>query len=102
MRKRCLISLSIFLLALASGAYANPQDYPEFAQQKIKDNIPIQFISAEMVKQRIDSASTQLIIDVRYQSSYHKSHLPGALSIPLRTLPDRVAEVPRDTPVVLY
>ena len=102
MRKRCLISLSIFLLALASSANANPQDYPEFAQQKIKDDIPIQFISAEMVKQRIDNASTQLIIDVRYQSSYHKRHLPGALSIPLGTLPDRVAEVPRDIPVVLY
>lgn len=102
MRKRCLISLSIFLLALASSATANPQDYPEFAQQKIKDDIPIQFISADMVKQRIDNASTQLIIDVRYQSSYHKRHLPGALSIPLRTLPDRVAEVPRDIPVVLY
>jgi 3-mercaptopyruvate sulfurtransferase SseA len=102
MLKRCLISLSIIFLALASGAVANPADYPEFARQKVTDDIPIRFITAESVKQRIDSGSTQLIIDVRNQSSYQKKHLPGARSIPLRTLPDRVAEVPRDIPVVLY
>ena len=102
MRKRCTIFLSIMLLGCVAGAAANPRDYPEFAQQKINDDISIQFITAETVKQRIDNASTQLIIDVRNASSYDKIHLPSALSLPLRTLPERVEEVPRNIPLVLY
>ena len=102
MRKCVLICLSIFLLGYVAAAAANPRDYPEFAQQKVSDNIPIQFITVETLKQHMDSDSTQMVIDVRSRSSYDKSHIPGALSIPLRTLPERVAEVPRDIPVVLY
>ena len=102
MLERCLIGLSIFLLLYASGTLANPQDYAEFAQQKVKDNIPIQFIKVETVKQHLDDKTPQVIIDVRSQASYAKRHLPGARSIPLRRLPDRLAEMPRDIPLVLY
>ncbi len=102
MLKRCVICLSIIVLGYATGTLANPQDYPEFAQQKVKDNIPIQFIKAETVKQHLDVKARQVIIDVRSHASHAKRHLPGAQSIPLRQLPDRVAEVPRDVPVVLY
>ena len=102
MRKVCLICMSIFLLGYAAAAVANPGDYPEYAQQKVSDNIPIQFITVETLKKQMDNASSQIIIDVRSREGYDKSHLPGALSIPLRTLPDRQAEVPRDIPLVLY
>ena len=99
---RRFICLMVFVLGCATGVLANPQDYPEFAQQKIKDDIQIQFVPAETVKQHLDESAPQVIIDVRSRSSYAKRHLPSALSIPLRKLPDRVAEVPRDVPVVLY
>lgn len=102
MRLRCVITLSMIVFGTVSGTFANPQDYPEFAQQKIKDNIPIQFIQAETVKEHLDNKTAQVIIDVRSHDSYVKHHLPGARSIPLRQLPDRVAEVPRHVPVVLY
>lgn len=99
---RCVISLSMIIFGTVSGTFANPQDYPEFAQQKIEDNIPIQFVQAETVKTHLDNKTAQVIIDVRSHDSYVKHHLPGARSIPLRQLPDRVVEIPRDVPVVLY
>jgi rhodanese-related sulfurtransferase len=41
-------------------------------------------------------------VDVRDHSSYNKSHLPGARSLPLEEFPQRFVEIPRDIPVVLY
>ena len=75
---RRFICLMVFVLGCATGVLANPQDYPEFAQQKIKDDIQIQFVAAETVKQHLDEHATQVIIDVRSRSSYAKRHLPGA------------------------
>jgi hypothetical protein len=97
-----VVLLMVLGLGYTTGALANPQDYPQFAQQKIKDNIPIQFIQAEAVKKHLDDDTTQLLVDVRRRSSYDQAHLPGAVSIPLRELPHRAVEIPRDIPVVLY
>jgi hypothetical protein len=97
-----VVLLMVLGLGYTTGALANPQDYPQFAQQKIKDNIPIQFIQAEVVKKHLDDDTTQMLVDVRRRSSYDKAHLPGAVSIPLRELPQRAVEIPRDIPVVLY
>jgi rhodanese-related sulfurtransferase/DNA-binding transcriptional ArsR family regulator len=42
------------------------------------------------------------IVDVRPTSEFEDGHLPGALSIPLPDLPDRIGELPTDRPVVVY
>jgi rhodanese-related sulfurtransferase len=81
---------------------ANPQQYPQFAQQQVDNAIPIDFISAESVKQRLDAGTIQVLVDVRDQASYAQGHLPGAISMPLQALPQRMVEIPRDVPVVLY
>ena len=41
------------------------------------------------------------VVDVRGQAEWDAGHLPGAVHIPLGTLPTRLDELPRDTPVVL-
>jgi hydroxyacylglutathione hydrolase len=41
------------------------------------------------------------VIDVRGAGEWQAGHLPGAIHIPLGHLPDRLAEIPRDTPVVV-
>ena len=97
-----LVGFIVFGLVSTVGVLANPQDYPQFAQQKVDDAIPIGFASAETVKQRLDDGTRQLLVDVRTRSGYAKGHLPGAISIPLQEMPHRVAEIPRDIPVVLY
>jgi rhodanese-related sulfurtransferase len=81
---------------------ADPHDYPQFAQQRLDAAIPIAFITAKTVKQRLADGTPQLLVDVRKRASYDAAHLPGAVSIPLQELPSRMADIPRDVPVVLY
>lgn len=42
------------------------------------------------------------VLDVRPASEYRSGHIPGALSVPARELKRRLAEIPRDRPVVAY
>lgn len=43
-----------------------------------------------------------VVVDVRPAEEYAAGHLPGALSVPLRELRARLAELPKDRPVVAY
>src|SRR5690606_34472955 len=42
------------------------------------------------------------VLDVRPSSGYREAHLPGAVSVPLEHLAERLAGLPRDREVVAY
>lgn len=42
------------------------------------------------------------LLDVRQPFEYQEMHLPGARLVPLAELPDRLGEIPRDRPVIVY
>ena len=43
-----------------------------------------------------------LFVDVRSHEAYERSHIPGAVSIPLRELFFRYKELPRDRKIIFY
>lgn len=43
-----------------------------------------------------------MLLDVRTQGEFAGGHLPKAVNIPLSELSARIAEVPKDQPVVVY
>ncbi|TDB89016.1 metalloregulator ArsR/SmtB family transcription factor [Actinomadura sp. KC216] len=43
-----------------------------------------------------------VVLDVRPEPEYAAAHIPGAVSIPLHQLPDRLAELPSDLEIVAY
>lgn len=47
-------------------------------------------------------AGEALVIDVRPPEEYEAGHIPGAVNMPLETLPRRLAEFPRRKEVVAY
>jgi rhodanese-related sulfurtransferase len=51
---------------------------------------------AELVKLRAEGAT---LIDVREPDEYEEAHVPGAVLVPLATVPDRLDEVPSEGPV---
>jgi rhodanese-related sulfurtransferase len=53
-------------------------------------------------KQGKDSKIPFIFLDVRTPSEYAEGHIPGAKLIPIRELPDRLNEVPRDKRVYVY
>jgi 3-mercaptopyruvate sulfurtransferase SseA len=100
--QRRVVCLMVLALGYAVPALANPQDYPQFAQHQVDPAIPIMFVSAERVKEHLDTGRPQMLVDVRSAGEYAAGHLPGAVSIPLAVLAVRMAEIPRHIPVVLY
>jgi rhodanese-related sulfurtransferase len=48
------------------------------------------------------AAGEVTVVDVRPREEYAAGHIPGAVSIPLAELTDRLAELPADTEVVAY
>lgn len=62
----------------------------------------VQTIERTELIRLLDSHSIQLV-DVLSEAEYHKSHIPGAASIPLKTLDENsTASLDRDKPVVVY
>ena len=42
-----------------------------------------------------------VILDVREQSEYDAGHIPGVTLIPLKDVPNRLNEIPKDKPVIV-
>ena len=61
-------------------------------------------MSAGELSGRMASGAPPVIVDVRTPGEYAAGHLPGAINVPHKALPDRLAEISgfRDRDVVLY
>ncbi len=65
---------------------------------------PVDSIGFSETKSIIDNsgADNVTILDVRQPVEYQKSHIPGAVLIPLPQLIDRMTEIDRQKPVLVY
>ena len=100
--QRTVVCLMAVALGYVAPTLANPQNYPQFAQQQVDPAIAIPFISVERVKRELDAGHPQMLVDVRSPEEYSTGHLPRAVSIPLEVLSVRMTEIPHNIPVVLY
>ncbi len=58
-------------------------------------------VDREELLERVRSGAA-VVIDVRPQEEYRVAHIPGAISIPLKQLEARLAELPKDQEIVAY
>jgi rhodanese-related sulfurtransferase/DNA-binding MarR family transcriptional regulator len=58
-------------------------------------------LSREELRVRI-AAGDVIVLDVRPVEEYRAGHIPGALSIPVEELADRIDEVPEEVEIVVY
>ncbi len=89
MRAALTFGVSAALL-LGAAAPASPPAYPA------------EFITVDELKAVLESGGPAVIIDVRTRAEYDERHITAARSIPLRSLPERAREIPRNRLVVLY
>ncbi len=87
---------------LYTAVQADPSKYPQFAQQKLADNITPVFITVDELVKEITAVKKPLIIDVRSEEEYRDVHILGAVSSPLAEFSAHLQNVPRVRPVVLY
>ena len=64
--------------------------------------VPERYVSVDEAKGMIDAGKRVVFIDVRVREQFDELHIRGARNIPLRELPRRLAEVPRQDTVTLY
>lgn len=110
MKQTALLKRSLFVgIALWAGVLlvhkpvsADPSKYPQFAQQKLPDNITPAFVSVDQLVKVITAGEKPLIIDVRSAEEYREVHISGAVSAPLSEFSAHLEDIPRDRPVVLY
>jgi rhodanese-related sulfurtransferase len=62
---------------------------------------PLEPVDAAELRRRL-RAGEVTVIDVRPALEYEAGHIPGALSVPLEALDERLGELPTDRPVVAY
>ena len=64
--------------------------------------VPERYASVDQVKALLDRGQRLSFIDVRIPEQFDDLHIRGARNIPLRELPARLGEVPRQGMVVVY
>lgn len=65
------------------------------------DADPLEPVDQEELLRRLDTGDV-LLIDVRPAPEYRAGHLPGAISVPLPELRDRLPDLPADREVIAY
>lgn len=71
----------------ARDAYLGSDDGPEFTREQLCARL---------------EAGDVVVLDVRPVAEYMAGHIPGALSIPVGQLAERVNELPEDSEIVVY
>ena len=86
-----VVWLSLLLLWLAACQAGIPTSGAEVPR-----------ITVEELKALLDDGKQAVIVDARTAKSFEKRRVPGAISIPVREIEDRLDELPKDAPIAFY
>ena len=103
--KIALVSFAVVYTLLSFPLHfagADPSKYPQFAQQKLPDNITPQFVSADDLFADLKAGKKPVIIDVRSAEEFREAHITEAVSAPLGEFTFHLKSIPKDRPLVLY
>lgn len=64
--------------------------------------MPVPEISVEELKAKIESKDPFVLLDVREQEEYDTARIDGSVLIPMGTIPQRCAELPKDKEIVVH
>jgi 3-mercaptopyruvate sulfurtransferase SseA len=100
-----MIAVGLLLILGAGGWYLYESSKPmptTEASLEVEGNFPdIARVSLADARAAYETRSA-VFLDVRDASSYTQSHIPGALSIPLGDLPDRLGELDPEDWIIPY
>jgi len=100
--KRTLFALVVVFIvaaAILAACTASPMQVTD--DSNVDASGEVQRVSLEESKMAFDNGEA-VFIDVRSESSYAASHIPGALSIPLAELEGRLGELDPNQWIITY
>lgn len=90
-----------FFLELRDLAAARLAEVERVAREYFEARDGLEPVSREELLARLERGEA-VVIDVRPAEEYRAGHVPGAISIPLEQLPDRLGELPRHVETIAY
>lgn len=99
--KLLLVALLALVPVLASSANFSALTIREVGN--FLSALPTDFhaIRPAAAKSQIDAIKPTLV-DVREASEFKEGHIAGAINIPIRELPAKIATLPKDQPIIVY
>ena len=88
--------------ALRILAASQLAEVERLAAAYLGDRDELEPVTREELARRLDDGDDLVVLDVRPSAEHAAGHLPGAVSIPVRELRRRLAELPRDREIVAY
>jgi rhodanese-related sulfurtransferase len=67
-----------------------------------EEEIKVPEIGAIKLNEMLASNNPPYLLDVREQWEVSRGMIPGAAHIAMNTIPDRLADIPQDKPIVVY
>lgn len=78
---------------------SRPPAPPPVAEPEPEDELEVE---GAWVAARLDAGAALLCVDIREPHELRQGHGKGALLLPMNEVPKRLAELPRDRPLVIY
>ncbi len=94
-------AVAAFLLALQTLGRHRYAEVREVAESYLERRDTLEPIPPEELRRRLDAGDVTLI-DVRPGNEFAAGHIPGALSVPVAELADRLRELPKRKEIVAY
>ncbi len=79
-----------------------PKPRPLLPRDPEPEGIPVPEVNIAALQVELTSDQPPLLLDVREQFEWNQVHIPGALHIPMNELPNRLAELPAASPIVVF
>ncbi len=98
---RMIVVCSAVVALVSQTAFAAGAKSTASAQTPGKALVSSSVISTDELKDALAKKMPWMIVDVRTPEEYAGGHIPGSVNIPLNTLEQRYAEIPKDKVVIL-
>ena len=90
-----------FFFALRELAGARLAEVEQFMRRYLENTDGYELVGRAELLERARNRGA-VVLDVRPPDEYASGHIPGAISVPLEELEDRLASLPRDAEIVAY
>ena len=90
-----------FFRSLRSLAETRLAEIREITREFLADRKGLEPVDREALLNKVRDGAV-IVLDVRPAEEYRAGHIPGALSIPLKKLERRLADLPRERDIVAY
>jgi rhodanese-related sulfurtransferase/DNA-binding HxlR family transcriptional regulator len=93
--------ISDFLISLHALSEKQLVQAQQIKEEFLNNQLGIEGVTLSELKDRMDKGDV-LLLDVRPKEEYEKAHIPGAVSIPIEELEDKLSSLPTNCDVVAY